>query len=291
MANSALHIVLSGCFATVLALAGCGNDLEECDRAAAEEIVFSRQGLVATKGQALMHDSCGNGAFCHSAAATGDSRHGVPASMNFDVLPVPTGWPKIMEKRDDIWDEVLSGHMPPGDKGAEVLGDGEWMFDYRREDGVHLPKLSTRDGKAALRNWLACDAPLVSQTMLPVWTRQRSSSGGLDAGPDEVVDFDAIYTGILKPYCAVAGCHNSSAAGTLVMQDACGAYKALKQSGPCGMPRITPGDAGSLLINKLEASTPRCGDKMPPTGQLATVDVLAIRNWIANGATGPADCQ
>jgi len=48
---------------------GCGGeDLGECDLAAAEEMVFSQQGLVATKGQALLHDTCGNGAFCHSSA-------------------------------------------------------------------------------------------------------------------------------------------------------------------------------------------------------------------------------
>src|SRR5689334_24395405 len=99
--------------ALAIAASACGSDLGAADEAAAEELVYGRGGLVATKGQALVHDSCGNAAFCHSSTAKGKRRFGAPADLNFDMLPAPTGWPVIVDHRDEIWSIVLDGDMPP----------------------------------------------------------------------------------------------------------------------------------------------------------------------------------
>lgn len=280
-------VVAGWLFAALLA-SGCGGEdleVDECDQAAAEEVVFSQSGLVATKGQALLHDTCGNGAFCHSSAAKGSDRHGVQAELNFDMLPTPAGWPKVMENREQIWEAVVDGDMPPAESGKQVLGDGEWMFDYRRPEGADkLAPLSTREGKAALRNWLACGGPLVSQTQLPQWVR-------LSGGPmPDAKDFDAIYETILKPSCATAGCHNMSAAGELRMLDACSTYEALMKAGPCGKPRVKAGDTASFLLNKIGGGKVECGSPMPPTGALPVNSVMAIRAWVAAGAAAPMDC-
>lgn len=265
---------------------GCGDDLGECDRAAAEEVVFSRDGLVATKGQALIHDSCGNGAYCHSSAAKLDDRYGAQAGLNFDMLPVPNGWPEVMENRDEIWEVVLDGDMPPDAAGRKVRGDGKWMFDYRRPEGApELAALSTHAGKAALRNWLACGAPLVSQTRLPEWARAASGSATPNAN-----DFDSIYETVLRGTCAAAGCHNMSAAGELRMLDACNAYESLMQTGPCGRLRVKAGDASSFLLNKISGGKVECGGQMPPTGPLPVNSVMAIRAWVLAGAPAPKDC-
>ncbi|HEX7476428.1 MAG TPA: hypothetical protein VF331_01350, partial [Polyangiales bacterium] len=96
-------------------LVACPDELGSCDETSASEVVYSTRGaLVATKGQALLHDSCGQGVFCHATKAKGDARYLAPASMNYDMLPVPTGWPQVIEQRDAIWHSILSGNMPPG---------------------------------------------------------------------------------------------------------------------------------------------------------------------------------
>src|SRR5262245_25829433 len=94
---------LAGIALSAIALASACKDSElgACDPEAAEQLVYGRGGLIATKGQALVHDSCGNAAFCHSAGATGHARFGAPAGMDFDMLPAPKGWISLSDHRDE----------------------------------------------------------------------------------------------------------------------------------------------------------------------------------------------
>jgi hypothetical protein len=281
--------------ATLLAgaLPGCGEDLGDCDMQAAQQLVYGRGGLVATKGQALMHDSCGNAAFCHSDAAKGKNRFGAPGGMDFDMLP-PTGWPEVADRRDQIWSEVSDGEMPPGKRGRSVVGDGDWSFDELRSKGAEkLPALSTREGKAVLRNWLACGAPVVSKTQAPSWTEPP---GHDNDGGGAAADWPTVYQQVIKPSCAISGCHNASGAnnsGGLDMSDMCGARAALLQKGRCASssPRVTPGDQHSLLIDKITNKEPSCGGPMPPPlGGLPASDVELVREWVAGGAQAP-ECK
>ncbi|HET6417221.1 MAG TPA: hypothetical protein VFG22_13075, partial [Polyangiales bacterium] len=71
---------------------GCKRDLGDCnldgetedgrpiDGPAAFDIAYRlTDGLPMYEGQALVQSTCGDGAFCHSPAATGTERIGVPA--------------------------------------------------------------------------------------------------------------------------------------------------------------------------------------------------------------------
>jgi hypothetical protein len=272
-----------------LCVVGCDSELGDCNQPAAQELVYGRSGLVATKGQALMHDSCGNAAFCHSRGASGDARYGAPHGLDFDMLPSPGGWDAVREHEADVWSVVEDGEMPPRGVGQKTQGDGDWVFDAERGPGARrLPKLASEEGKAALRNWLACGAPVVEQTKVPDWALPTS-----DAGAVSLVDWREIHTTVIAPSCAIGGCHDQSAAGKLVLLDACDAYDSLRAAGSCGPVRLAPGDTSSLLLDKLESSTPSCGPlRMPPPPLAPLPDeiIAALRQWVMSGAPA-AECD
>jgi hypothetical protein len=264
-------------------LLGCRGELGECNTASANELVYGRGGLVATKGQALAHDSCGNGAFCHSAAAKGALRHGAPARMDFDMLPAPRGLSGIRELAEDAWQVVQSEQMPPSNASA-LIGDGAWLADVERRTGAAaLPPLPSHEGKAIFRNWLACGAPVVTETRVPAGVQPLQHD--FDAGGGTPT-WSLIYRDIMQPRCATAGCHNAqSAAGGLALAQECAAYAALFEAGSCGELLVRSGDAdGSLLVDKLESEAPRCGTPMPPAGPLPEAMKVAVRAWIEAGA-------
>lgn len=273
------------CVLVALSAAGCGDDLGECDRAAAQQLVYGQNGLVATKGQALLHDACGSAAFCHSSRATGADRFGAPALLDFDMLPRPEGWPEVVRNREEIWKSVLDGSMPPRGVGERVVAHGAWAFDRLHPGGALLPGLATHDGKAALRNWLACDAPVVADTRVPSWALPPTDGGS------ELSDWGAIFGAIVAPRCATAGCHDAAAAGRLALLDECDAYSQLLAASSCGGdPRLMPGDGASYLLDKLESDRPRCGAPMPPAGKLVERELMALRRWVEAGAPAQ-NCQ
>jgi hypothetical protein len=272
--------------AAIVAVA-CGNDLGDCEREAATELVYSESGQVAVKGQALIHDSCGHGEVCHASTAQGATRYGAPVGVDFDMLPSPSGWPNLVSRRVDAWDEVESGHMPPSGAGRMATTNSQWVFDLdRNPDRAKLPALDTQEGKAAVRNWLACGAPLVVATAVPQWAMPSGSAG--DGGVSE--GFEGIYTDILKVSCATVGCHNNaSAAGGIKYLDACGSYAELTKAGICGAPWVKAGDAKSPLLELITSRTPKCGQVMPPApaALLAPAKIATIRKWIEDGAKAP----
>jgi hypothetical protein len=266
-------------------LLGCGSELGECDKKAAEELVYASNGAVATKGQALLHDSCGNAVFCHSSAANGKARHGAPKGLDFDMLPSPKRLEQVLKHRESIWEQVQSGLMPPS-KLDSVIGDGKWSFDLeRRPDAPSLPSLSSAEGKAALRNWLACGAPTVSETRVPSWAQP----GDGVFGEGQPVAWKDLYERVLQPSCALGGCHDrATAAGGLPMRDMCQTRTALLGKGACGETNVVPGQPdSSLLVNKLDSKMPRCGSAMPPAGPLTASVLAAVRSWIEAGAEAP----
>lgn len=278
--------MISGRLSLAAALAvlafGCENELGKCDQEAANELVYGRGNLVATKGQALMHDSCGQGAFCHSAAAEGKVRQGAPGSLNFDMLPRASGLPDVLDQRDEIWESVLNGSMPPKEF---VTGDGDWTFSVKRSaDEPRLPPLSTDAGKAVLRNWLACGAPIVVDTSVPSWARPASAGGS--------ATWADLHSELIAPRCALSGCHDkrsASSAGDLDLSERCAARRALLATGPCGEPRLKPGDVTSFLVDKIESAAPRCGTRMPPSGAFSAAEAASVRAWIMAGAVAE-DC-
>lgn len=265
--------------ACVAALFGCQSELGECDEQAAKELVYNQGGRVATKGQALAHDSCGNGSFCHAASARGESRFGVAAGLNFDMVPSPTGLSKLREYAELSWQQVESGQMPPRGRARSVQGDGDWLADPQRRSGApRLPRLDTREGKGVFRNWLACGAPVVRDTKV---------APGVQPGTAVEPTWRSIRDDLFVKSCAIAGCHDtasSASAGGLDLSGDCDAYAALFVAGACNEPAVRAGQPEqSLLVDKLTATRPRCGSPMPPGG-LDEGAKAAVRDWIRAGA-------
>jgi len=205
---------------------------------------------------------------------------GVAADLNFDMLPSPAGWPTVVDHRDDIWKSVVDQTMPPGRGGKEKLSDGDWSFDpWRRAGSPQLPKLRTKAGKAALRNWLACGAPVVTHTEVPLWARPT--------GETDLADWSGIYQTMIKGRCATGGCHDSiTHEGGLDLSDECKGHAALLATGEqCGVARVIPGDITSSMLQQLEG-TSSCGDAMPPPPAvpLTEPELDVVRQWITRGA-------
>ena len=206
----------SACFLLVLttsALAGvggCKRDLGECNLdgqtpdgrpisgPAAFDIAYRlTDGLPMYEGQALVESTCGNGQFCHSPAAVGADRIGVPAGLNFDVAlactdetqdptcaqPIEsceggqtnTAYCKRLEGLHDnqnqinnwaegMIQEMRAGAMPPGEAGRTVSDPIPWL---RAPDGTPLPPIESGEAQEIVRNWLACQAPVIARTEIP----------------------------------------------------------------------------------------------------------------------------
>jgi hypothetical protein len=281
-----------------LLLGACGNELGECNDDAARQLVYSSSGLVATKGQALMHDSCGQGAFCHSAAATGSARQGAPLRLDFDVLPNPKSLSKIIDMRGGIWDQIDKGLMPPE---GYAVGDSQWSFDVERRPGTaRLAPLSSDEGKGVLRNWLACGAPSVTDSRVPSWATPSTDTDAVSSS--QQAWHERRWTrlhGQLRAGCVSAACHDGAqaadagASGELsaLNFDAgeCAVYRwLLFRRDRCGKRLVMGGDpAQSALLHKLEDEAPACGERMPPEGPVNAGLVALVRDWIAQGAWAP----
>lgn len=189
---------------------GCKRDLGDCrlygetedgqrtDGPAAFDIAYRvTDGLPMYEGQALVQSTCGDGAFCHSPAATGTERIGVPAGLNFDVNlaciddsidpscspPIAscesgqTSTPycsRLSRLRNNVntvndWaegmiQEIRAGSMPPGAVGESVRNNTPWI---RKSNDSELPSIGTKEAEEIIRNWLACEAPVIARTEIP----------------------------------------------------------------------------------------------------------------------------
>ena len=88
--------------------------------------------------------------------------------------------------------------------------------------------------------------------------------------------------------CTASNCHGQSPGQASLNLSAGSAYAQLvnvpsSQNGT--FTRVVPSDANaSLLYLKVSQANPPVGVRMPPGGQLSSVDQQNIRNWINNGA-------
>jgi hypothetical protein len=285
----------------VLALASCEADLGTCNMTAATDIVYAADGTPYYPGQAIVQQSCAGG-FCHASGAVDANRFGAPHGLNFDVVPLTAtatesqlsvlhaGISKVRDEANDMWGQIDADTMPPGDKGKRM--PQSWT------DGTNPVDLDIQNatGKATVRNWLACGAPIVAGvTGAPA---QAMALGNIEPGKTITVGptFDSVYTSILKGTCI--SCHvkgtafygqtpmdfstEATAYATLVNQDA-------STTGSCtGKGKlVVPGDcAHSLIWEKLAATTPAvCGSPMP-LGMAAIADSArqGLCDWINAGA-------
>jgi hypothetical protein len=160
-------------------------------------------GLPMYEGQALVQSTCGDGSFCHAPAAVGADRIGVPAGLNFDVdlactdesqdpscaQPIEsceggqtdTAYCSRLESlhnnqnqvnsfAEGMIQEMRAGAMPPGEAGRRVRNNTPWLrkFDPDRPNRPEeLPPIESTEAQEIVRNWLACQAPVVARTEIP----------------------------------------------------------------------------------------------------------------------------
>lgn len=317
--SSPLSVLPFG-LACLLPLAGCGTDLGSCDDAAARTPYFDVNGAPAYGGQALVEVSCASGQ-CHVETAKGAARVGAPAGLDFDMVGsreengtddaavrrLKRGQTDVYEWREEVYDSVDSGWMPPGKLGADLERAAREGAAYADAAGTALPKVSSGAGKKILRNWLACGAPVVEGIAPSSVAFPQCVGGDLvgDLCAKKAVALEptwsSIYTQVIKRECV--SCHQEGSAQTTSSKldlsgDKDTAYAALvdvdamgDDCADSGTKRVAPGDAdASNLIHKLEtvdaAGDPVCGDPMPnpSTGGLSQATIDVIREWIDSGA-------
>jgi len=151
-------------------------------------------GLPMYEGQALVQSTCGDGSFCHAPGALGADRIGVPAELNFDVAlactdasqdpsctqPIETcdggqtntaycqrlerlhnNQNQINHFAEGMIQEMRAGAMPPGEAGRSVRNNTPWL---RKSDDSELPPIESDEAQEIVRNWLACQSPVIART-------------------------------------------------------------------------------------------------------------------------------
>jgi len=223
-------------------------------------------------GQLLIHNTCAAGR-CHSQTATGSNRVGVPAGLNFDVVPASTapealaiaqsGHANVEEWAEDMWGEINEGSMPPeGQRNAPTAVE-----------------------KEAMRNWLACGAPLINAPVAAI--------GG--------TDWPSLHDALAAKGCQT--CHSQALAMNNPFLDgtACDSYARLFQPSAgleCrGMVSalVVPGQPDASLLIQKTGPTPPCGVSMPqaspqPLGVTDPALVQNLRAFIMAGAPKPPTC-
>lgn len=195
---------------------------------AAFDIAYrATDGLPMYEGQALVQSTCGDGAFCHAPAAVGADRIGVPAGLNFDVAlactdasqdatcaqpiqsceggqtdtPYCTRLKGLHDNQNQVrnWaegmiQEIRQGSMPPGEAGRAVQDGTPWL---RKSDGSELPPIESSDGQEIVRNWLACQSPVIARTeMAPSAALELEACNSVD---DEICIYNGPQGGLPEP--------------------------------------------------------------------------------------------
>jgi hypothetical protein len=288
----------------------CGPDIGECDMSAATKVVYLN-GVPFVEGQALIHQSCSGGS-CHSTSAVGEARTGAPHGLNFDVAPVTksstakdlrvlrTGINEIRNEADELWAVIDGGSMPPGKAGDRP--DLAWRTDREGKMDAMLTGLDLAEARDKVRNWLACQAPIVAATSdSPLASNAKGMQLGAVMEPGVAgvgADFQSIYDSLLT---TCTSCHSANGAFSGLVIDFStkdSAYKTLVDKrasaagpgGKCGgRTLVKPNDCeGSLLYQKLAFKTGSpelCGASMPLSAPMVSAEVQkAVCDWINAGA-------
>jgi hypothetical protein len=199
-------------------LDGQTPDGRPIDGPAAFDIAYRiTDGLPMYEGQALVQSTCGDGSFCHAPAAVGADRIGVPAGLNFDVdlactdesqdpscaQPIEsceggqtdTAYCSRLESlhnnqnqvnsfAEGMIQEMRAGAMPPGEAGRRVRNNTPWL---RKSDNSELPPIESTEAQEIVRNWLACQSPVIARTELaPMQAQELTPCPSVD---DEICIF------------------------------------------------------------------------------------------------------
>lgn len=279
-------------------LAGCAEDLGTCDMNAATQVVYAPDGTPFYAGQGLVQFGCSEGV-CHSEVAVNDSRKGAPHGLNFDMRPLTAqsspanlsalrdGVSKVRDDSGDIFGELNAGTMPPGVAGERT--PPAWKL--ANGQAANLPAVNTDVGKATVRNWLACGAPVVSGvTGAPPEAAQIASSAvipGLTVTGDAT--FQPVYDAVLSP-CAAA-CHKPGGSyPALDLSSKAMAFSSIVSKpapGGCATAGqlVTPGNCDTSVLYKKLMPAPPCGAQMPlGLTPVSANNLDLLCSWIKAGA-------
>jgi hypothetical protein len=222
-------------------------------------------------GQAIMNKACAVG--CHLSTALGADRQGAPAGLDFDLFPIDdakaAGTIKsgdgpivkltdnqlanlryrqqlIVNLRDDIWQQVVEGRMPPGGLLGAVMSSIFSSSERRPcRAGTSYAELDAAETQEVLRNWLACGAPFVEANTKKL---EQTSVGGTAGNQylacvqesDAEVTLESLFK---STFSECGGCHNASIAGPPSFLDVKTLAKSLRTKSACaGKPFVTPGN-------------------------------------------------
>jgi mono/diheme cytochrome c family protein len=318
-------------YASVVRYAGCISLCFACscvDVGACEGPLEGRDTVMVNNtimygGQAIMNKACAVG--CHLSTATGAERHGVPAGLDFDLLPIDevkadgttktgdstivqltsaqlSGLRKrqkmIVERSSSIWQQVLDGLMPPSGMLTSMMST---IFESSEKKPCKSQQsYAAMDGaqtREVLRNWLACGAPFVETNGKKL---DKSSAAGRAGDQYAMCAQDSATEVTLaslfnSTFSECGGCHNSALTGPPSFLDVDTLAKSLRTESACGgKPFVTPGKPeDSYLLQLLKGPNPACSHGRMPGGGLDPLSERAIAEveaWIAGGApTSVAD--
>jgi hypothetical protein len=302
-------------------------------------------GLPMYEGQALVQSTCGDGSFCHAPAAVGADRVGVPAGLNFDVdlactdasqdptctQPIDpcdggqtdTAYCRRLEGlhnnqneinrfAEGMIQEMRAGAMPPGEAGRRVRNGTPWLrkFDPDRPNRPEeLPPIESAEAQEIVRNWLACQAPVIARTEIP-------ASAGDELEPCPSVDgeiciyngpqdlpgpmWSEIYWSIMFNECVI--CHgptndnvdqnpNNPRGGEIPGGASPAALEALDLTGPDATDTSNwPSDSYPVVVDALAYQVTTCPDEgtiVIPSDSQDSVMIQKLRNTQACGTGMP----
>lgn len=327
-----LNGVTSATCALMLAVAGCTDDVGECfkDGKQGHDTVFTG-GHVEFGGQAIINRACATG--CHSSKAKGEARQGAPAGLDFDLEPVDgTGVEsgttqqgntfgkleqddinglrerqrKVFSERNLIWQQVKDGLMPPGGQFSTFKKITSMILDTDEKSpcmrGAALKDIENKATQDILRNWLACQAPIVESYGGPASVDGVDGTAGYqylecsgsqpmgDGGMGNAVTFETVYDTVLTDATCV-GCH-PSVDKSIDLSTVDIAYMNLVEdtSSQCDdKPFVKAGDPdNSFLVDLVSLDKPCTSDpsiqRMPVGSKLSNSQIQVIRDWIEGGA-------
>jgi cytochrome c5 len=348
--NRALFAVL---VPVTLFTLGCSEDVGSCEDPLQGKTTALFQDQIQYGGQAIMNSSCANG-ICHSSQVSGAARNGAPQGLDFDVFPIAESEGEgdattktmhtivklkdedvkglrerqrnIFEKRNLIWTQVKEGLMPPDgmfDQFKQLIrikGTDEKSPCIAKGNGYM--DITTKPSQDILRNWLACNTPIVESAGVNVDENGVAGQagyqfisceappdttpvgdggvpindggglGGMDGGTDAggggvaSVTLTQLQEKVFDNYCAV--CHPAvNDTVDLTSVDKSFAAFVTDMDEKCdGKPYVTPGDPSkSFLVDLVSKANPGCGKmRMPQGAPLSAANQKLISDWIASGA-------
>jgi len=316
------RLPFAGLLTLALFIPACSEDVGACQGALQGRDTVLLNNTVVYGGQAIINKACTSG--CHSSKATGKDRHGVPAGLDFDLIPIDeedaagtkksggativklkssqiaglrARQKKIVEQRNLIWQQVEDGLMPPSGMFDSVMSN---IFASSEktpcEEGKEFTKIPLPQTREVLRNWLACGAPLVETNGLKIDKVRVAGAAGYQyptckRKADAVVTLESLFK---TTFSGCGGCHDGGPFASpplFVSVDALA--KSLRTKSACSGKRfISPGKPeDSYLLELLQGPNPDCGHEQMPKGDpLSERAIAEVSAWITAGApTSAAD--